>query len=257
MMKKKVVLITGGTSGVGLAIAKSFAEIPTEIVLVGRNRARAIAAVQEIQSLSPSSDVSYLLGDLADPTENKRLATTFMTTHSRLDILFNSAGNIPKTASNNIALNLQSHYWLTHNLASTLEKSDDPRVFIITGMPLAIQLGPVYEHQFNLVDRGLWLLTHKTLLVTILAHELKSWHIKVNALFPGGVQSDLLPWTKNLGNTEVAIASKLATQSRYQTITGQFFDDKGNLVRLNNRKYGLKRAKSVLKRYLPLKTDLN
>lgn len=249
-MKRKIILITGGTSGVGLAIAKSFTNIPTEIVLVGRNNGKAVKAVHEIEAVLPDAKVSYLLGDLANQTDNTRIAINFMTTHDHLDILFNSAGNIPKTTDNNIALNLQSHYWLTHNLSTVLAKSTDPRVFIITGMPQAIRFGPIYEHQFNLIDRGLWLLTHKTLLVTLLAHELQSSGIKVNALFPGGVQSNLLPWTKNLGNTVVPIASQLATQHSLAHTTGQIFDDQGQLVRLNNNKYGIKRARSVLNRYL-------
>ena len=90
-MQRKIILITGGTSGVGLAIAKSFANIPSEIVIVGRDNTKAIQAVNGIMATSPEAKVSYLLGDLANPSDNKRIATTFMATHSHLDILFNSA----------------------------------------------------------------------------------------------------------------------------------------------------------------------
>ncbi|GKT04200.1 SDR family NAD(P)-dependent oxidoreductase [Furfurilactobacillus entadae] len=249
-MTKKVVLITGGTSGVGKAIAKSFNDSPIDLTIVGRNESKAQQAAQELQEYLPQADVSYLLGDLADQTDNNRLATAFMHDHPQLDVLFNCAGNIPKTTAENISLNLQSHYWFTQNLTPVLKQSPDARVFIITGMPLAIQRGPIYEHQFTLVDRGLWLLTHKTLLVMLLATELQPLGIAVNALFPGDIQSNLSSWTKTLGKTALPIAAQLATLAQYHGLTGRFFDDHGNLISLNKHKYNVEKARTVLKPYL-------
>lgn len=250
LTQNKIVLISGGTSGVGKAIAKSFAFNKATVIIIGRNEQRAKAAVNEIQTMTHHKNVSYLLGDLTDPQQNQAIATAFREQHDHLDVLVNSAGNIPQTKTSNINLNLRSHYWLTHNLENELAASDDARIFIITGIPLAIKIGPIYERQKNLLDRGLCLLTHKTLLVNLLADELQPKSIKVNALFPGGVKSDLLPWTKNLTNESVPIAEIIASADKYQHTTGQFFDDQGKIVKLNHRKYNAKRARKVLGRYL-------
>lgn len=249
-MTHKVVLITGGTSGVGKAIAKSFALKNDAVVIVGRNEQRAKVAVTEIQQFSKNPNVSYLLGDLANPEQNFKVTSAFKKQYDKLDVLVNSAGNIPQTADENINLNLRSHYQFTHALKQPLSHAENPSVFVITGMPSAIKFGPIFERQTNLVARGLWLLTHKTLLVSLLAAELEPVGIKVNALFPGGVKSDLLPWTKKLTNETVSIAEKLASSPELRKTTGKFFDDSGKPVKLNDCKYNSARAKKVLSPYL-------
>ncbi|GEK28254.1 SDR family NAD(P)-dependent oxidoreductase [Furfurilactobacillus siliginis] len=251
MTKQLTVLISGGTSGVGKAIAKSFAQRNADVTLIGRNVARAQQAVTELQQLTGNPNISYLIGDLADKRANQKLADEFKLTHAHLDVLVNSAGSIPKTATENINLNLRSHYWLTHNLVDLLSAAPTmAHVFIITGMPLAIYLGPIYERQNTLLDRGLWLLTHKTLLVRLLADQLSSHHVAVNALFPGGVQSNLSSWNQSVSNNEVLAAARVVTDPQLQTITGGFFSDKARSISLNHRKYSVARAKKILTPYL-------
>lgn len=251
MTTQQVVLISGGTSGVGKAIARSFARNGADITLIGRNQQRAKQAVAELQQSTGNPHISYLTGDLADKADNQRLANQFKQTHTKLDVLVHSAGNIPKTAAENINLNLRSHYWLTHNLIGLLSAADvQAHVFIVTGMPLAIQLAPIYEQQRTLFDRGLWLLTHKTLLVRLLADQLQSKNIIVNALFPGGVQSNLSSWNKTVSNTEVTAVYRIVTTPQLQSITGSFFTDNATLVHLSHRKYNAARAKKILQHYL-------
>lgn len=155
------ILISGGTSGVGKAVAKSFAFEDNNITLLGRNEDRSKQAVNDLKDLTGNQNIDYLLGDLAVESENKKVAEEYAQNHDVLDVLVNSAGVIPKTAQDNIAKNIQSHYWLTHNLVSLLKKSANPNVFLITGASQVVKYGPINEWQFNALFKGIWLLTIK------------------------------------------------------------------------------------------------
>ncbi|CAM3220759.1 SDR family NAD(P)-dependent oxidoreductase [Lactococcus hircilactis] len=247
----KTIMITGGTSGVGKAIAKNLASIDgSEIILVGRNEKKAQHATLEIQNLTGNHKISYLLADLSDQKALQNVAKIFDDTHDQLDVLIHSAGVFPQTKKENIEVNLRSHYQLTHALLPALSKSKNAQIFIITGQPKAIQCGVISEHQETLLQRGLWLLTHKTLLVKWLAEELNPTAITVNALFAGDVKSDLMPWTQTLKNQDVSIAKPLITSAQYQGLTGQFFDQYGMVVKLSDEKYNATRAKQLLSEYI-------
>jgi citronellol/citronellal dehydrogenase len=89
-LKGQVALVSGGTGGIGRAIAVLFARLGAHVVLVGRNRVKLDALSGEFaaQNLSAS-------GHVADIREPEAVATLFdavWATHGRLDILVNCAG---------------------------------------------------------------------------------------------------------------------------------------------------------------------
>lgn len=55
----KVVLVTGSTSGIGLAVAKYFAQCGANVVITGRNDSRLEKAGQECEALSPKSKFNF------------------------------------------------------------------------------------------------------------------------------------------------------------------------------------------------------
>ncbi|HEU0144649.1 MAG TPA: SDR family NAD(P)-dependent oxidoreductase, partial [Nitrososphaera sp.] len=69
MIEGKTCLITGSTSGIGKEIAVGLAKMKANIILVGRNKAKCQAALEEIsRNVSSSTNenrVSYLLADLS------------------------------------------------------------------------------------------------------------------------------------------------------------------------------------------------
>jgi NADP-dependent 3-hydroxy acid dehydrogenase YdfG len=91
-MDGKVVLVTGGTSGIGKATATALAGMGAEVVVTGRNRERGEGAVEEIRRDSGDGKASLLLADLAVQAEVRRLAREFEASHERLDVLVNNAG---------------------------------------------------------------------------------------------------------------------------------------------------------------------
>ena len=62
------VLITGGGSGIGLAIAKRFASMGARTLIVGRSESRLAQAVSEIQSINPGGQHLFLAGDVSNET---------------------------------------------------------------------------------------------------------------------------------------------------------------------------------------------
>jgi NAD(P)-dependent dehydrogenase (short-subunit alcohol dehydrogenase family) len=92
-MEGKVVLVTGGTPGIGKA-ATALAAMGAEAVVTGRNKERGDKALAEIRRDSGSKKVSLMLADLAVQAEVRKLAKTFKEQRDRLDVLVNNAGLI-------------------------------------------------------------------------------------------------------------------------------------------------------------------
>ncbi|MFL6497683.1 MAG: SDR family NAD(P)-dependent oxidoreductase, partial [Nitrososphaera sp.] len=96
MIEDKICLITGGTSGIGKEIAIGLAKMKANVVLVGRDKVRCEATVEEIHknaSITTNKNrVSYLLADLSSQKSVKQLAKKFLDNYESLDILINNAG---------------------------------------------------------------------------------------------------------------------------------------------------------------------
>lgn len=91
-MKGKVVLITGGTSGIGKAAAMKIASLGAITVFTYRNKEKGEKTLDEIRTQSGSSDVHMLELDLASLDSVRRLAKNFLEEFKRLDVLINNAG---------------------------------------------------------------------------------------------------------------------------------------------------------------------
>lgn len=78
----KVVLITGGRSGIGLAVAKKFRDDGAKVLTVQRNVA------EEFESIT---------ADLAEPMNAEAVIEEVISRHGRLDILINNAGVMPES----------------------------------------------------------------------------------------------------------------------------------------------------------------
>ena len=92
-----VVLITGSSRGLGLAIANRFARKPVKLVLASRNRAELEQAQSTLLATHPhlSPENFYLVAaDLAQPSECRRLIAEALARFGRIDVLINNAGII-------------------------------------------------------------------------------------------------------------------------------------------------------------------
>ncbi len=89
-MKDKVVVITGASSGIGLALAKKFGLEGSKVVITGRDVARLQSAERELKSLSV--EVLALRADTVSLQDNQVLRDTVLQHYGRVDVLIANAG---------------------------------------------------------------------------------------------------------------------------------------------------------------------
>jgi NAD(P)-dependent dehydrogenase (short-subunit alcohol dehydrogenase family) len=138
-MGGKVVLITGGTSGIGKAAATALAAMGAEVVVTGRSRERGEAAIEKIRRESGNEGVSLALADLTVQGEVRRLAEEFERSHDRLDVLINNAGAVfskrEETADGlerTLALNHLAPFLLTNLLLGLIKESAPSRIITVS-----------------------------------------------------------------------------------------------------------------------------
>jgi NAD(P)-dependent dehydrogenase (short-subunit alcohol dehydrogenase family) len=83
----KVALVTGGTSGMGLAAARRFAAEGAHVVITGRNRSRVEATAAELGERALG-----VVADAADPAQLDAMVEAVENRHGRLDVVFANAG---------------------------------------------------------------------------------------------------------------------------------------------------------------------
>lgn len=134
-MRGKVCLVTGATSGIGLVTAQALAAQGAAVMIVGRNPARGAATVQQITHATGNQHVTFLLADLSDQAQVRRLAGQVQERSPRLDVLLNNAGAIFTTRhlsadglEMTFALNHLGYFLLTHLLLETLKASAPARI---------------------------------------------------------------------------------------------------------------------------------
>lgn len=88
--KDKVVLVTGGATGIGLAAALAFARRGAKVVMAGRRQAEGHKAVAALAAAGGSGQ--FVATDVTRPDEIERLHRTILDVHGRLNVAFNNAG---------------------------------------------------------------------------------------------------------------------------------------------------------------------
>ena len=84
----KVVIITGGTSGIGFATAKIFLNNNYRVAIIGRSEVKGTNALKNLNS----DDVIYIQGDVSDINDCDRIVSETIQQFGQIDVLVNSAG---------------------------------------------------------------------------------------------------------------------------------------------------------------------
>lgn len=89
-MKDKVVVITGGSSGIGKALAEVFGKNGSKVLITGRNKADLELAVADLKQKNIS--VQSFVADVSLENDNHKMAAEAMRLFGRIDVLINNAG---------------------------------------------------------------------------------------------------------------------------------------------------------------------
>jgi NAD(P)-dependent dehydrogenase (short-subunit alcohol dehydrogenase family) len=199
----KVAVVTGGSAGIGLAIARGLAAEGAHVALCARDEDRLRSAAAEL----PGVRVLTVAADLAVPGEAERVAEAVTAEFGGADILINNAGTGSEETILTASDERWQHYWELHvmaavRLARTIAPGMKARgggVILHNASICATQpLG--YEPIYNVTKAALVMFSK------CLANELIGDNIRVNAVNPGLVMTG--DWVKT---------AKLLTEGTDQT----------------------------------------
>jgi 3-oxoacyl-[acyl-carrier protein] reductase len=187
----RTALVTGGSKGIGKAVARAYAEAGADVLICARHEDELKAAVQDIGRALPVR-VEYAVADMLDRARVDQLAHETLQQMGKVDILFNNAGsNRPQTLQQTtddvwdqiLELNFTSCMRLTRALAPGMMERRWGRI-VYTSSVMAFASNP---------GRGLYSGTKAALVGMTRAHalELGPFGITVNCLAPGPVLTDL------------------------------------------------------------------
>ncbi len=200
-MDGKIVMVTGGTSGIGFVTARELAAKGATVVIVGRDDARGARAVAAIRRHTGNDWVSFQRADLSRQAEIRRLARNFVEEHPRLDVLVNNAGAIfterqlsADGLEMTFALNHLAYFLLTNLLLDRLRAAGAARVVNVASRAHEGASIDFADLQSERSYSG-WRAYQRSKLANILftyelARRLEGTGVTANALHPGFVASN-------------------------------------------------------------------
>jgi NAD(P)-dependent dehydrogenase (short-subunit alcohol dehydrogenase family) len=188
---KKVVLVTGGTSGIGAVTAKAFAREGATVVVSGRRAAEGQAVVQAITAAGGTA--SFIAADVSKESDIIALVNATIATHGRLDVAFNNAG-VELTGPVHEATEADYRRVFDINVWGVLAsmKHEIPAM-IKTGGGSIINTTSIAGH-IGMPGASIYVASKFAVegLTRVAALEHAKQGIRVNAIAPGAIETDML-----------------------------------------------------------------
>jgi 3-oxoacyl-[acyl-carrier protein] reductase len=186
----KTAIVTGGTRGIGAAVAALLAEHGAAVVVSGRDAVRLQNAVQELEERGAS--VHGVVADAAKREDADRLVEAAKERYGRLDLLVNNAG-ITRDGllirmkdddwDRVMEVNLRGAFLMARAAAKLMVRQRSGRIINIASTAGA--MGNPGQANYSAAKAGLIGFTKAT------ARELAHWGILVNAVAPGLIETDM------------------------------------------------------------------
>jgi 3-oxoacyl-[acyl-carrier protein] reductase len=191
----KVALVTGGTRGIGRAIAAAFSSLGVDVAITGRDAARVAEAAQELSRDAPRT-VKGVAMDVADRDAVDSAVKALVQERGRIDILVNNAGiardNLlmrmkPDDWESVIATNVNGLYYCSQAVLRPMIRQRGGRIINMSSV-VGLTGNP---GQANYAASKAAILGF----TKALAREVASRQITVNAIAPGYIETDM---TRNI-----------------------------------------------------------
>jgi NAD(P)-dependent dehydrogenase (short-subunit alcohol dehydrogenase family) len=187
----RVALVTGGSKGLGKAMARGFAEAGADVVISSRHEQELVTAEAEIRA-GTSVRIAHFVADMTQRDDVRRLADRALAAMGRVDILVNNAGSnkpqpteqiVDEDWDSLIELNLNSCMALTRALVGPMKERRWGRIINVSSiLGLTSAAG---RSAYSATKSGLIGLTRAG------ANDLGSFGITVNCIAPGPFLTDL------------------------------------------------------------------
>lgn len=245
MEDKKVVLVTGGTRGIGKAIAKKFANNGYNVVLNYVSENTDVEAItKEFEEYG--AEVLMLKADVSNFTECEELIKASVEKFSKIDVLVNNAGitkdgliaMMKEDAFNKVIdVNLKGTFNVTRNVVPYMMKKRSGAIINLSSV-VGVS-GNAGQSNYAASKAGIIGFTKS------LAKELAARNIRVNAVAPGFIDTDMtsvlsdkvkeningqIPLKRMGDATEVANAVYFLADEQSSYITGQVLNVDGGML---------------------------
>ena len=188
----KIALVTGASSGIGAAVAVSYAKAGAHVILLGRNVSGLEKTDDAIRDLGTKATIMPV--DLLKLDELDQLGQVIFERFGRLDIFVGNAGMLgtlgplphadPKEFQKVMDINLTANYRLIRTLDPLLKASDTGRVILVsTGS--GVTKGRAYWGAYSVSKAGL------EAMAMVYADETANTNVRVNVIDPGGVRTKM------------------------------------------------------------------
>ncbi len=192
MLKGKVAVITGGTRGIGFATAKRFLENEAKVVLLGSKQETVETAIKELKQINSSYNVIGFYPELSSKEEIDEVFKKVKEIYGHIDILINNAGISSKTKIEDYTeeeydkitnLNIKSVFNCSKEIIPYLKETkgvilNTSSMVSIYGQPSGVMY-PTTKFAVNGITKSL-------------ARELAPYGIRVNAVAPGIINTDMV-----------------------------------------------------------------
>ena len=187
-MQDKRILISGGTSGIGLAAAKLFLQAGAKVALMGRSEQRGEAALQELEA---GDRAIFVQGDVSRLADCRQALQQVIDKWAGLDVLVNSAGIYVEGAIEDMTeeeiarvldINVKGTYYLSQAAVPYLKESRGNLVNVASDAGVHGN----YYCSLYCASKGAVVMFTKAL-----ALELAGFGVRVNAIAPGDILTPL------------------------------------------------------------------
>jgi 3-oxoacyl-[acyl-carrier protein] reductase len=186
----KVAIVTGGSRGIGLAIARLLAEDGASVVVSGRDAVRLEAAVKELESLGAAA--LAVVADASKREDVERLVEATRERFGRIDVVVNNAGItrdqlLVRMKDDDwdqvLDTNLRGVFLMTRAVGKVMMRQKSGRIINIASTAGA--MGNPGQVNYSAAKAGVIGLTKAA------GRELAHWNILVNAVAPGLIETDM------------------------------------------------------------------
>ncbi|MED1792105.1 SDR family NAD(P)-dependent oxidoreductase [Brevibacillus nitrificans] len=191
----KVVVITGGSSGIGKAVAIELVKQGAAVVINGRREQALIEAAKE---MDPTGErVAYVAGDISDPKLAERIIAEGLSRFGRIDTLVNNAGIFvakpftdytTEDFESVMSTNVAGFFHITQRALTEMTKVGSGHIVTITASGVAEQPIKAVPAMLAALSKG-----GLTAATKSLAIEYADKGIRVNAVAPGVIKTPMHP----------------------------------------------------------------